>query len=483
VKGADGKSWRVDQSGVLQPAAAAAPAAPAAPKPAAPAFEAKKLPATNQNAPSHNKKVDAIAAAFAAGDAKSILAMNYGTNTYGVKQAQLANDALAALGSVHQVQVGQQKNSHPALIGGSAQPVAATVAVQPPKITPKAETKRSLSDLTPDKLPKPPDVMNWNGQGKPYSSKDWKNKANVDALDALKQAALTGGVDAIDQVKFPELNPETGVPTGKMLLAQDHPSKKIVVSYANDLKDAVQDFLDPPKELGSLNAISTASVSEAASKLLSKPLGQTVDAQSKSDRFGFWVALGKVEPTSALKPPVVADISSAQKKAGAAAYSAYSSSTKTYIQQVQASGAINRAIDKGAATYGGIDLKATVKQLYKDATVLPTGGTLHRWQNMPAGMLKQLEKAPIGLGIQSFGGMCTSIDPTATKHFGQHKVTIRAAKGAKAIHSHGSGGFKSEEEITTLPGQRFILLDKKKTAANNWEIELLMLPPDENYVS
>jgi hypothetical protein len=124
-------------SDALTPKAVPQPGAKTANMPSMPIFDSSKLPASNTNAPSHNKKVDQIQAAAMAGDAKAILGMNFGSNTYGHKQAKLANDALAALGIGEKVAAGQKANSHKALFGGMAPADAADLLVSQNKPIPK----------------------------------------------------------------------------------------------------------------------------------------------------------------------------------------------------------------------------------------------------------------------------------------------------------------------------------------------------------
>ncbi|MNP64578.1 hypothetical protein D3C76_1600850 [compost metagenome] len=98
-------------------------------------------------------------------------------------------------------------------------------------------------------------------------------------------------------------------------------------------------------------------------------------------------------------------------------------------------------------------------------------------------MVKKIMSAPEGSVFQATGPMCTSYSPTATSGFGKHRVTIRYAKGAKAVESFGSGKFAGEKEITTLPNSRFVILERKmvpseKGGGERLELEVLMLPPD-----
>jgi predicted DNA-binding WGR domain protein len=86
------------------------------------AIDNAKLPDSNTNAASANKKLQAIAAATAKGDVKSLLMMGYGSNNYGATAAKLANQSLALLGSTHQVSAGQKMASHPGMSGAPATP-------------------------------------------------------------------------------------------------------------------------------------------------------------------------------------------------------------------------------------------------------------------------------------------------------------------------------------------------------------------------
>jgi predicted DNA-binding WGR domain protein len=98
------------------------------------AIDAAKLPESNTNAKGVNAKLDAIAKAAAAGDAKTLLMMGYGSNNYGVKATKLANQALAMLGSTHTVMPGQKMASHPGLKDAPAaaptEPVTVVSATQ-----------------------------------------------------------------------------------------------------------------------------------------------------------------------------------------------------------------------------------------------------------------------------------------------------------------------------------------------------------------
>lgn len=184
-----------DDEEPVKPARAAKPAAPApiAQKTALPDFEAHKLGAENTNAPSHNAKVDEIAKLATAGDVNGLLGLKYGTNTYGKKQAAIANDALAALGSAEKVTPGQKKGEHPALTGKPSEPAKPAEPEAPPKTTGHTTTvsegkKPTLVNVDPAKLPMKPAFVTSNQAVKA------ENEAHAEALHKI---ALTGDLAAL----------------------------------------------------------------------------------------------------------------------------------------------------------------------------------------------------------------------------------------------------------------------------------------------
>lgn len=51
------------------------------------------------------------------------------------------------------------------------------------------------------------------------------------------------------------------------------------------------------------------------------------------------------------------------------------------------------------------------------------------------------------------------------------------------LPSFASGSFASEHEITTLPGQRFVVLGVEKSGSSSIKVDVLMPPPHEGYVA
>lgn len=74
-----------------------------------------KLPDSNTNAGTHNKKLDQLKEHSEAGHVTGILGMQIGQNTYGHKIAKVANHLLGLHGSEHKVVAGQKAGEHPAV--------------------------------------------------------------------------------------------------------------------------------------------------------------------------------------------------------------------------------------------------------------------------------------------------------------------------------------------------------------------------------
>lgn len=435
------------------------PAAPVVP-PGMPNFDSYKLALENTNAQSVNSKVDKIKSLAMAGDEKGLLALGYGTNNYAKKHhVAVANQALASLGSKYQVTPGQKPGTHPAVnLTGAA---AATSSA------PKEGTKQLLK--VPDGvLPKPSYT----------SSNPDKLKANLAAMNYVHDLAKNGDYEALKSATFPEVVVENGKPTskltGKQIPMYEHPSKD-VKAYHLSLMDSLYEIANPPAPLKLGADYKAKTLAALAREAEPTPLLAPMKSVPASNRWGFWVALGHSNVTDIDTNPKVNALSSAQVSAGKKAYAAMSSEAKAFATLVQ-NGAILHSYKSDAKSYSGHNLKSLSTAAIKAATPLPIGATTFRWQNMPDHMLKELKAMTIGTVIQGTAPMPTSYDPTATQHFGQHLVRFHAGPGAKAVHSHGSGKFVGEKEVTILPSQRFVLM-KKVFTGQRWELDMLLLPP------
>ncbi len=478
---------RVQQAQVaLQKPAAVPTPTDAAEKalPAMPNFAAKKLPADNTNASSHNAKVDVLEKLSAAGDVKGILSLGYGTNTYAKKQAQIANDVLAALGSPHVVTPGQKSNAHPALFGGvtaaQATIAAATVKTTPAKGVAKPKLDPSNLPMAKVELPEKPGLFT-------ASSKSWVNDQNNKLVNEIETHLKAGNLTALQNMTFTELDKETGKALGTKHVSEA--MAKLVNSYYDASVATLKDVASPPRPLKVFEGQSASSINSISRAFPSKPLGTTVASLPKNEQLGFWMALGKVDNISQFLPASEQDYSDAMGKAAYPHYDKGSEVAKNFINMMHDNSALANAYREGktyhqnggyTASDGGSkhNLAELTQAALAHSTAQPAGTRLYRWQNMPADMAKKLLLTEPGTVLQANGPMPTSRYATATKGFGKHRMEIIYADGARAVDSFGSKRFQSEMEVTTLPNSRFVLLSSKKTKDGYTDIKVLMLPPD-----
>lgn len=337
-----------------------------------------------------------------------------------------------------------------------------------------------------EELPKPHDFNNWLGTGKPLSSQPHVNAANMAVEQEMLALAKTGNLTKLKGFKFHAIDKNTGNATGQMVPIASHPSKHVVQLHA-DLVMMLDEIANPPQPLKLFQEADVDTLDQLTAAFPPKPFGTTVNSVSSNEKLGFWVVLGGAHGAAQkFKPQKVMDYSTAAIQAGYAKFKQASKLAKHFILSVQASGSYNDLFRDGKTVDGaGHKLADVAKAAMEHATTMPAGTSLYRWQNMPDDMVKKIMSAPDGTVFQATGPMCTSYHPTATSGFGQHRVVIRYAEGAKAVESFGSGGFSGEKEVTTLPNARFVILSKKMVpnekgygAKQRLELEVLMLPPD-----
>lgn len=366
----------------------------------------------------------------------------------------------------------------------------------------KAKPKPDPTKLTVDKsqLPQPHDFKNWGGEGKGLSSKEHVNELNLKAEQDLLAFAATGNLIALKDYHFESVDKETGAPTGSKPIDQ-HPSQH-VKTYWSDLVSTLSFIAFPPEPLKKFKSVVAGSVKKVSEAFKSAGYGVTTNKVDANSRLAFWIALGHTKPAEALLPPGSSlefqstptgtpSMTSKMKMAAKDAYSAlsYSRPVQRFINGIQGSGSYNDNFRDGRmVTNDGHDAVGMVLDAYEYATEKPEGFEIFKWVSFPGDMGKQLLNTPVGTVFQNPGSMCCSYDATATSGFGPDRMRIRYAKGAKAVDSFGSGSFKSEQEITTLPGQRYVILSCKKVMCpvkgkERIELDVLMLPPDESYVS
>lgn len=354
---------------------------------------------------------------------------------------------------------------------------------------PEAAKKAVSAKLDPTALPVDPtqlpplhDFHNWNGPGKGLSSKGHVNDANKKAEQDLFDFALKGNLVALKNYQFMARDKETGAPLGLKPISE-HPSTHVKL-YHSDLVaylDQIANPPAPPKEFAP---------SDLAG-LQSKSLGLVTHDVPADERLGFWIALGKLAHHEQFIPSKFSEVSLSAKAKSKELFHSLSKLTKRFVSRVQASGTYNDYFRDGhEKDSDGYSTDAIAQSVYQEAAEKPEGTTIYRWMNMPDTMVEQLLKTSPGTVFQNPGSMCTSMHPTATAHFGKHRMVIRYAHGAKAIDSFASGHYSGEEEITSLMGQRFVILRAEMQkelggmqGKEGLELEVLMLPPDESYIS
>lgn len=470
---------------MLTPAEAAQKALPAMPD-----FESKKLPAGNTNASSHNAKVDTIAKLAAEGNVNGLLSLKYGTNTYGKKQAQIANDALAALGSAHVVVPGQKANAHPALFGGvtaeQATAAAATVNVAPTPPHP-ATKEKGKPVFKPENLTAPPNFKDWNGTGKGLSSKDYVNEANNEAVKLIFATAQKGDPLALAQLTYAAVNKETGATEGTKLM-KDHPSQH-VKAYQSNLIQEIDLQLNPPK-MPRLGVITHGTLEEISAALAPVPAGKSVAAVPKNQKAGKYIVLGKANPVQNLpKADDSVASSAAWKKSAVDHYNAAPSDAReTFSHYVTTSGAraLNTALREGnlATTTGGKSVKKHVEDFNKLLVDIPEGSTFVRnmgnsgYGQTPnkkeiADLQQFLMSAEKGTVVQEPGFSSSS---WGKQILGNNDIQwqFTAGKGVKAFPAWLSANM-GEGESLFPPNQRYMITGAKKKG-KTVVVEAVLLP-------
>lgn len=333
-----------------------------------------------------------------------------------------------------------------------------------------------------ERLPKAHDFANWKGPGSGLSSKDIVNKANQQVEDEMLAIAKTGNLTKLKEFKFRPVSISTGQPFGNQLPIVQHPSKH-VQQFHQDLIQALDEVANPPQPLKIFQESDLNTLDELEMAFPSKKFGTTVNTVHSNEKMGFWVVLGGVHKAAEkFMPKSISHFTTSAIEGAYAKYKEASKLAKHYINSIQASGSYNDLFREGKEFDGaGNKLSDVAKAALEYATEQPEGTTVYRWQQMTKDMIDKIMSAPDGTVFQATGPMCTSMSPTATSHFGPHRIKISYAKGAKAVESFGSGNFQGEKEVTTLPNSRFVILKKEMVPSGSgkrMELEVLMLPPD-----
>ena len=301
------------------------------------------------------------------------------------------------------------------------------------------------------------------------------------------QCARPGNLTALKEYLYDAVDKETSAPLGKKSIL-DHPSKPLKEQWAG-LVELLQSISTPPIPTLALPSLGSVSDLEEISEFVGSFNPQDrVETVAAEHRMHFFMALSHIDDISAL----VSSMKWSFLKSGGnfvqAAKSKHSSLgavVKKYMSSVQSSGAINHSWSQGKHEVQGIGINKLTEKIYAEAQELPEGTTLIRGMtDTSAGksMCKQLMSCVPGTVLQNTDSMCASYNESHSWG-GDVQMTIRCAKGCKASLSFATGNFGGEHEITTLPGQRYVVLGVKKSSSGTVQLEVLMLPPHDGYVT
>lgn len=338
--------------------------------------------------------------------------------------------------------------------------------------------------VEPSKLPALPNFLNWNGAGKGLSSVHAVNQANQEAVQQIYDSAMKGDFSALKKLKYQLVNKQTGAVEKVGEAFADHPSQ-YVRNFYSTVVDYMEVIANPAaKKAKSWSTEEYSDIHELSDGFGAHFYGVSVGDVPANERLGFWISLGEAEGAAAFKPQQTTwleDNAGAHAKA-VASTKAMPANLKTWMKAVKASGAHNQPYRDGKEVDNqGQNARAVLKAAYEHAVELPEGTEITKYITMPDAMKKQIDALPDGHVFQNPGSMCCSY-AKGWSWSGDTKLRIIYAKGAKALYNVGVGSHNGEKEITTIPGQRFMVLEKKLVGGVR-EISLLMLPPDETYVA
>lgn len=490
----------VPPAAASEPAPAPAPAAaPAKPLPAMPDF-ASYYTTSEKNKKSHNAKVDLIASLAKKGDVHGILALGYGSNTYSKQQVELANNVLAALGSPHQVSKQQAENSHPALIGGTAQNVtppaspAAGPASPAPKIAPVkngpvaddhswanlkpgqqivesgdqfgvkwVKIANPAKGFSPGDIPTPPDFFKNGNQGPDgtwKSSKKDVNEANNLATKQIYDAALqsNGDTTKLEALKF------YVVGQGEVSISK-HPAAA-VKEYFDNVTSELKAQTRVTYETKQSGSFSAAYSDVAASIAALHPTKNYEDFAAHAAKAADYLVLSKDAAANLPVPSMGQFKETSTKNADVKPFLAASKAAYDKLPQEQRNAFVaytgnaydnwNEALRKGTVTQykGAMDMLEGFKKAAQD---IPEGTII--WRGIGVG--KSVYDSVAGGVIQdgSFQSSSYGAHPGGPGYGKQTWLRIHVAKGVKGIDATNFSIFGSgEREIIIQNNVRYAVL-------------------------
>lgn len=332
-------------------------------------------------------------------------------------------------------------------------------------------------------LPDKPNFLDWKKSGKGLSATQKVNEVNQAAVDEIEAAALNGNLIAIKTLKIHFVDKKTG--ETKMVPVSEIPSQW-VKNYHSDVVLYMDSILNPSaKEAKRWDEKIITSIKDLAAKFKPHLYGIGIGHVRANIRLGFWISLGTAAHGGISAVPSKQFTATATDQArGKEAVHDLPSSLKKWMAAVKGSGNNNQPYRDGAEKdYQGQSCRQIVEEAYQHAVEFAEGTVIRKGINMDKKMIQLMHDHPVGHVFQNPGSMCTSLVKDWSWN-GDALLEIVYAKGAKALYNIGVGSHNDEGELTTLPGQRFMILEQKKTPSKSHKhyFKLLMLPPDENYV-
>lgn len=361
--------------------------------------------------------------------------------------------------------------------------VSATQTSAAPAAAQAAPAKPDLRKLKVDaeQLPHLFDFQGANG-GKGLSSKTHVNAANQKDQKDIFEFAKQGDLLALQKYQYEAFDKETGASIGLKPISE-HPSGH-VKEFWSACCATLELVAYPPAPLKAFDEHISDDIKALSDAFQPHAYGKSVHHVPANEKLGFWIALGIEKGWEKFKPKETkqAALSPEFSVAGKKAYEKYNDNVKHFIKSVQKTGQYNNAYREGKdLDMHGWDARAILHDLYQTAAPKPAGTTITKWIEMPQDMVEQFLASPQGLVFQNPGSMCCSMSGGGTSHFGPIEMTMHYAPGAVGVDTFGSGGYAGEMEITTLPGQRFMVLNRGMKGGK-FKLEVLMLPPDQTYV-
>lgn len=297
---------------------------------------------------------------------------------------------------------------------------------------PQAAKKKKAIVFDPSKVSAPPSFLNWGGSGKGGpSSKEFLNKANEEAAQAIYQAAKTGNLDAIKSLQANVYDKDTGAVVGSKPVLE-HPSQHIK-GYAQQVINEINYQMNPPKRFRFDGGHPLHSLNVAY------PAHHGAPSSAAAQKLGKYIVLGTpgtVKLEDLALPPKITHSSAGgslnQQTYSPAAQAAIAKMPATQRQAVQSyTGssyhAMNNSLWAGNPTGAAKSAGEALKTLGHD---IAPGTVLSRKINLHGAGLEAM-LASSGKILQEPAIMSTSIRPSSWS--GNVQLKLHVGPGVKGL--------------------------------------------------